>query len=115
MDKSKKSSKPRQFEDLCGLPCPFHKNSRHTAVECRQLKDLGFNSKDDKGKDKDNNKKDEEDQDDQGYQHPKGVVAVIFAGVPTSSSKRQEKLALWDIMAAEPATPKYLNWSKYPI
>jgi hypothetical protein len=38
---------------------------------------------------------------------------MIFAGVP--SSKQQEKLALRSITTAEPATPKYLNWSEYPI
>jgi hypothetical protein len=113
-----KSKKPIRFEDLLGLPCPFHKNAKHTVAECRQLKDLGFHSKDDKGKGKDNSKKDGEDQGDGGnFQHyPKGVVNVIFAGVLASTSKRrQEELTLWDIMAGEPATPKYLNWSEYPI
>ena len=38
-----------------------------------------------------------------------GIVAVIFAGVLDSRSKQQEKLALRTIMAAEPATPRYLN------
>jgi hypothetical protein len=32
-----------------------------------------------------------------------------------SRSKYQDKLALWTIMTAEPATPRYLNWSQYPI
>ena len=40
---------------------------------------------------------------------------MIFAGAPDSRSKHQEKLALRTIMAAEPATPRYLNWSQYPI
>ena len=40
---------------------------------------------------------------------------MIFAGAPDSRSKHQEKLALRTIIAAEPATPKYLNWSQYPI
>ena len=44
-----------------------------------------------------------------GFQVPKGAIAVIFAVVPSSSNKRTGKLALWDIMAGEPSTPKYLN------
>lgn len=55
------------------------------AAECRQLKDLGFYSKKDKGKD--DNKKDGEDQGDPGFQQPKGVVAIIFGEVPSSSNK----------------------------
>jgi hypothetical protein len=43
------------------------------------------------------------------------MVAVIFAKVPGSRSKHQDKLALRTIMAVEPATPKYFNWSQYPI
>ena len=43
------------------------------------------------------------------------TVAVIFSGAPDCRSKHQEKLALWTIMTAEPATPRYLNWSEYPI
>ena len=39
----------------------------------------------------------------------RGTVAVIFARVPDFRSKHQEKLALRTIMAAEPATPRYLN------
>jgi hypothetical protein len=44
-----------------------------------------------------------------------GTVAVIFARVPGSRSKHQDKLALRTIVAAEPTTPRYLNWSQYPI
>lgn len=45
-----------------------------------------------------------------------GVVTIIsIEGVAASTSKRQEKLTLLEIMAAEPATPKYLTWSKYPM
>ena len=47
---------------------------------------------------------------DKGFQKSRGTVAVIFAGVPDSRSKHQEKLVLRTIMAAEPATPRYLNW-----
>ena len=47
--------------------------------------------------------------------NPEGQWQIIFAGVPDSRSKHQENLALRTIMAAEPATPRYLNWSQYPI
>jgi hypothetical protein len=43
------------------------------------------------------------------------MIGVIFARIPGSRSKHQDKLALRTIMAAKPATPKYLNWSQYPI
>ena len=59
--------------------------------------------------------KKEDNHEDKGFQKFRGTVAVIFAGVPDSRSKHQEKLALRTIMAAEPATPRYLNWSQYPI
>ena len=85
------------------------------ADQCRQLKELGFYHKDDKDKGKEDSKKDGEDQADKGFQHPKGVISVIFVGVSTAKNKRQYKLALRDIMASEPATPTYLNWFEYPI
>ena len=63
----------------------------------------------------DNQKKDEDNHEDKRFQKSRGTIAVIFAGAPDSRSKHQEKLALQTIMAAEPATPRYLNWSQYPI
>ena len=60
-------------------------------------------------------KKEEDNHEDKGFQKSRGTVAVIFAGIQDSRSKHQEKLALRTIMAAEPATPRYLNWSEYPI
>ena len=88
------------------------KNAKHTAVECRQLQELGFYGKSNKGKGKADNNKDGDDNADPGFQKSKGQIAVIFAGLPTSSNKRSGKLALRDIMAEEPSTPKYLNWSE---
>jgi hypothetical protein len=63
----------------------------------------------------DNQKKDEDNLGDKRFQQSKGTVAVIFAKIPGSRSKHQDKLAIPTIMAVEPATPKYLNWSQYPI
>ena len=46
MDRSKNSNKNnKKFEDLENLPCPFHKNAKHKAAECRQLQELGFYAK----------------------------------------------------------------------
>ena len=118
MDRSKKSNKNnKKFEDLKNLPCPFHKNAKRTAAECRQLQELGFYAKSNMGKGKadNNNNKDGDDNADLGFQQSKGAIAIIFAGVPSSSHKHSGKLALRDIMAGEPATPKYLNWPEYPI
>ena len=56
-------------------------------------------------------RKKEDNLEDKGFQKSRGTVAVIFAEVPDSRSKHQEKLALRTIMAAELATPRYLNWS----
>ena len=97
------------------MPCVWHPGSRHTTGECyfflkRYVRiDSKSNGKED------DQKKEEGDQEDNGFQNPKGTVAVIFSGVPGSRSKHQNKLALRTIMATEPATPRYLNWSQYPI
>ena len=60
-------------------------------------------------------KKEGDNHEDKGFQKSRGTVVVIFARVPDSRSKHQEKLVLRTIMAAEPAIPRYLNWSEYPI
>ena len=116
MDRSKKSNKSnKKFEDFNNLPYPFHKNAKHTAAKCRQLQELGFYGKSNKGKGKTDNNKDGDDNADPDIQQFEGQITVIFVGLPTLSNKRSGKLALRDIMAGEPSTPKYLNWSEYPI
>ena len=109
MDRYKKSNKNKKFEDLKNLPCPFHKNAKHMTAECRQLQELGFYDKSNKGKGKADNNKDGDDNPDPGFQWSKGQIVVIFARLPTSSNKCSRKLALWDIMAGEPSMLKYLN------
>jgi hypothetical protein len=87
-DKSKKSSKPRHFEDMENLPCPWHLNSSHMAGDCQSFKNYTRKNDLAKGKGKlDDNNKDQEDLGDKGFQKSKGVVNIIFAGVPTSKSK----------------------------
>jgi len=66
-------------------------------------------------KQKQEDSKKEEKKAEGDYQEPQRQLAVIFSGVPYTRSKRQEKLAHRAIMAAEPATPRYLDWSEYPI
>jgi hypothetical protein len=69
MDRSKKSNKNnKKFEDLKNLHCPFHKNAKHTAAECRQLQELGFYAKSNNGKGKADNNKDGDDNLDPGFQ-----------------------------------------------
>jgi hypothetical protein len=68
-----------------------------------------------KDKEEDNKKKDEDNTIDKGFQQPKGIVAVVFSRVTGSKSKHQDKLAHRSIMEAEPAIPRYLNWSQYPF
>ena len=69
MDRSKKSNKNnKKFEDLKNLPYPFHKNAKHTSAECRQLQELGFNNKSNKGKGKADNNKDGDNNADPGFQ-----------------------------------------------
>ena len=69
MDRSKKSNKNnKKFEDLKNLPCPFHKNAKHMAAKCRQLQELGFYSKSNKGKGKADKNNDGDDNADPGFQ-----------------------------------------------
>jgi hypothetical protein len=51
-DKSKKSSKPRHFEDLENLPCPWHPNSSDMAGDCRNFKNYTRKNDSAKGKGK---------------------------------------------------------------
>ena len=110
-DKSRKFSKPRKYDDIENMHCILHPKGNHTIGDCYTFNDR-YTRKDSKGSVKEDNQKKEEDNlEDKGFQKSRGTVAVIFAGVPDSRSKHQEKLALRTIMAVEPATPRYLNWS----
>ena len=114
-DKSRKFSKPRGYDDIENMRCILHPKGNHTTGNCYTFNER-YTRKDNKVNTKeDNQKKDEDNHEDKGFQKSRGTVAVIFAGALDSRRKHQEKLALRTIMAAEPATPKYLNWSQYPI
>ena len=110
-DKSRKFSKPRGYDDIENMRCILHPKGNHTTGNCYTFNER-YTRKDNKVNTKeDNQKKDEDNHEDKGFQKSRGTVAVIFARAPNSRSKHQEKLALRTIMAAEPATPIYLNWS----
>jgi hypothetical protein len=97
------------------MHCIWHPNESHKIGDCRIFIDR-YTRKGKNGERKeDNQKKDDDNQEDKGFQKSKGTVAVIFVGVPNTRSKHQDKLALRTIMAAEPATPRYLNWLLYLI
>ena len=114
-DKSRKFSKLIRYDDIENMHCILHPKGNHTIGNCYTFNEQ-YTRKDSKGSVKEDNQKKEEDNlEDKGFQKSRGTVAVIFTGVPDSRSKHQEKLALRTIMEAEPTTPRYLNWSQYPI
>jgi len=93
-DKSRKFSKPRRYDDIENMQCILHPKANHTIRNCYTFNER-YVRKDSKGNIKeDNQKKDEDNQEDKGFQKSRGAVAVIFAGVPDSRSKHQEKQAL---------------------
>jgi hypothetical protein len=83
--------------------------------DCRIFIDRYARKGKNKNKQEDNRKKDEDNTEDKGFQQRKGMVAIIFSRILGCRSKHQDKLALRSIMAAEPAVPRYLIWSQYPI
>jgi hypothetical protein len=97
------------------MHCICHPQGNNIIGDCRIFIDRYARKGKNKDKEEDNKKKDEDNLEDKGFQESKGLVAVIFSRVLGSRSKYQDKLALRSIMAAEPAVPRYLNWSQYPI
>jgi hypothetical protein len=92
------------------MHCIWHPEGNHTTGDCRIFIDqYARKEKKNKEKEEDNKKKNEDNTKDKGFQQSKGIVLVIFSGIPGSRSKHQDKLALRSIMAAEPAVPRYLN------
>jgi hypothetical protein len=114
-DKTKKFSRFRRFEHIENIHYIWHPQGNHTTGDCRIFINRYARKGKNKDKQEDNKKKDEDNTEDKGFQHLKGTVAVIFSRVLGSRSKHQDKLALRSIMAAEPAVPRYLNWSQYLI
>jgi hypothetical protein len=100
-DKSKKFSKFKKFEDIETLHCIWHPQGNHTMGDYRIFLDRYTRKGNKRDEKEDDQKKGEDNIEDKGFQQSKGTVAVIFAGISSSRSKHQDKLALRTIMVAE--------------
>jgi hypothetical protein len=70
----------------------WYPHGNHTTKECCIFIDKYTRKK---GDNKEvNQKKEEEDQGDRGFQKSKGTVAMIFAGFPGSRRKHQDRLSV---------------------
>jgi hypothetical protein len=97
------------------MHCIWHPQGNHTTGDCRIFLDRCTRKRNNGDKKEDNQKKNKDNLEDKGFQQSKGTIAVIFARILGYRIKHQDKLALRTIMAVEPTTPRYLNWSQYPI
>ena len=80
-DKSRKFSKPRRYDDIENMHCPLHPNGKHTIGNCYTFNER-YTRNDSKENTKEGNQKKEEDNhEDKGFQKSRGTVAVIFVGV----------------------------------
>jgi hypothetical protein len=93
-DKSKKFSKFKKFEDIENMHCIWHPQGNYTTGDCCIFLNKYTRKGNNGDKKEDNQKKDEDNLEDKGFQKSKGIVAVIFSGVLGSRSKHQDKLAL---------------------
>jgi hypothetical protein len=117
--RGKKSTTQEQFEKLLQKKCPWCVNSKHTAIDCFQLKRT-FGSPGNSKKNKSTGKEPEdEEQEDRSetlkFQDASKTVNVIFGGDEDFCSKREQKLLLREILSVEPAVPRPLRWSEVPI
>jgi hypothetical protein len=86
-DKSKKFSKFRKFEDIENMHCIRHPQGNHTIGDYYIFLDR-YTRKGNKGDKKEYDQKKEEDNiEDKGFQQSKGTVAVIFTRILGSWSK----------------------------
>jgi hypothetical protein len=86
-DKSKKFSKFKKFEDIENMHCIWHFQGNHTTGDCHIFLDRYTRKGNNGDKKEDNQKKDEDNPRDKGFQQSKGRVAVIFAEILGSRSK----------------------------
>ena len=80
--RGKKLTPQEQFEKLPLKRCPFHPNGKHSAKECRNLKQAVSDFfPDNKKKKDDEGEEDKEDSEkEKDYQDADWVVEVIFGG-----------------------------------
>jgi len=99
IDKAKEPfSKPKKFDVIENMHYIWHPHDNHTTRDCGIFIDR-YTRKNNKGDQKEDDQKKEDDQGDKGFQKSKGPVVEIFAGLPGSRSKHQDKLALRAIEA----------------
>lgn len=114
---SAKEYKDKKIMEFENMPCYLHPGSSHKLKDCNIFNERYKGSR--RYKKEENKKEDEpirEEKKAEGdFQEAQRQLMVIYSGVPSVRSKQQEKLARRAIMAAEPATPRYLDWSEYPI
>jgi hypothetical protein len=67
-DKMNKFSKFRRFEDIENMHCIWHPQGNHTTVDCRFFIDRYARKGKNKDKEEDNQKKDEDNLEDKGFQ-----------------------------------------------
>jgi hypothetical protein len=118
--RGKKSTTQEEFEKLLQKKCPWHPGANHAAINCYHLRRMFSNSGGGKKNKKPADKEPEDDdQEDQGrnpkFQDTSKTVNVIFGEDGDFSSRRDQKLPLWEIMSVEPAAPQPLRWSEVPI
>lgn len=88
---------PQTFDDLLAQQCPFHPHSKHSALDYKQLRGRGLNTRrnyqrndQDKGKGKANQQQDEPQApaaEEDNFQHPKGQISIIFCGIADAATK----------------------------
>jgi hypothetical protein len=92
-------------------PCPYHKTPvNHTLEQCNMLKQFygSAAAKDDEAK------KDRGDGDAGGFPAAENVF-LIFGGPTVDMSSRQRKRERHEVLAAEKASPSFLDWSEDAI
>jgi hypothetical protein len=107
----------RVFDKMLEKPCPYHRGPvKHTLKECGMMKRYfsgGAQGKGDPGKRPKEDKGDSKEKDDD---FP--VVNncfMIFGGPTTYDSRRQCMLERWEVYAAKPAMPAFLDKSRSAI
>jgi hypothetical protein len=86
-DKSKKFLKFKKFENIENMHCIWHPQENHTTRDCRIFLDRYTRKGNNGDKKEDNQKKNEDNPGDKGFQQSKRTVAVIFARILGSRSK----------------------------
>jgi hypothetical protein len=79
-DKSNKFSKFKKFEDIENMHCIWHPQGNHTTGDYHIFLDRYTRNGNNGDKKEDNQKKDEDNPGDMGFQQSKGTVAVILVG-----------------------------------